>query len=115
MIGRWPSLGCSCLYQHEVNESSKQQLSLVFQFDFDSTPHRGVTLDCCKGKSVFWFSWDTVKHEIVIELVEVEEAALLDRVNPTRMYFGGEPILNTTRMYFEGEPILMHDLCQSKH
>ena len=67
------------------------------------------------GQPMFWFNWDTVKHKIIIELLDIEEIAPFDRVNPTRMYFGGEPILNTTRMYFEGEPILLHDLCQSKH
>ena len=49
---------------------------------------------------MFWFIWDTVKHKITIELLETEETALFDRVNPTRMYFGGVPIL-------------MHGLCQS--
>ena len=45
-----------------------------------------------RGQPMFWFNWDTVKHKIIIELVEVEDNALLDRVNPTRMYFDGEHI-----------------------
>ena len=51
MRGRWRSLGCSCLYASEVNEasikqikSSIKQISLVFQFDLYSTPHRDVTV-----------------------------------------------------------------------
>ena len=44
MRGWWLSLGCSCLYPYEINESSVKQISLVSQIDFYSTPHRDVTV-----------------------------------------------------------------------
>ena len=43
----WLSLGCSCLYEYEVNESSIKQIRLVFKLDVYSTPPRDVTVIYC--------------------------------------------------------------------
>ena len=42
--GWWLSLGCSCLYENEVDESNIKQGSLIFQRDVYPTPRRDATV-----------------------------------------------------------------------
>ena len=46
-------------------------------------------------------TWEAVNAEILYQLMEGEEAALFDTVDPSKMSFNG------------GRPILVYGLCQS--